>query len=164
MGVFENGFSLRLQELLLAEEWGATFPAGPQRRVYFGADRVREWEQPDVWAQLDELPGSPTVLAEIDTSPADLEHNVAKYLWWADARKPFWRTPAILVSAFAIRKPRDYLFNESIAGFLGRLLCERVPGTTHGVINLRAHPEAMAAAGRLAELAFERIKKWVISL
>lgn len=64
--------------------------------------------QPDVWAQLEALPESPTVLAEVDTSPIDLGHNVAKYLWWADARRPFWRTPAILVSAFARRAPKDY--------------------------------------------------------
>jgi hypothetical protein len=164
MGVFESAFSSRLQELVLAEGWGARFAAGPQRRVYFGADRLREWMQPDVWAQLEAVPGSPTVLAEVDTSPVDLGHNVAKYLWWADARGPFWRTPAFLVSAFAMQAPRDYLFHETIAEFLGRLLCEKVPGTTHTVINLRANPNAEAAAERLGELAFERVKEWVSGL
>jgi hypothetical protein len=164
MGAFETAFSGRLQEMVRAEEWGATFASGPERRVYFGTDRLREWMQPDVWAQLEALPGSPTVLAEVDTSPVDLGHNVAKYLWWADGRGAFWHTPAILVSAFAMRAPKDYLFHERIAEFLGRLLCERVPGTTHGVVNLRADPEADVTAERLAELAFERVERWVSEL
>jgi hypothetical protein len=33
-----------------------TFASGLQRRVYFGAARLREWMQPDVWAQLEALP------------------------------------------------------------------------------------------------------------
>lgn len=63
-----------------------------------------------------------------------------------------------------MRAPKDYLFHERIAEFLGRLLRERVPGTTHGVVNLRGYPEEDVAADRLGDLAFERIKRWVSQL
>jgi hypothetical protein len=58
MGTFERTFSDRLQELVQVGGWGATFASGLQRRVYFGAARLREWMQPDVWAQLEAPPGS----------------------------------------------------------------------------------------------------------
>jgi hypothetical protein len=57
MGTFERTFSDRLQELVQVGGWGATFASGLQRRVYSGAARLREWMQPDVWAQLEAPPG-----------------------------------------------------------------------------------------------------------
>lgn len=161
MGQLETAFSSRLAELLLAEPWASIVTAGPERRAYFGADRLREWVQPDFWAVLQGLDGSPTVLAEVDTAPEGLEHNVAKYLWFADRAGPFWRTPAILVSAFAMRAPRDYMLHQNVAAFLGRLLQERVPETAHGLVDLRADPDSELTGERLAELAFEKVREWV---
>lgn len=160
MGQLEVAFSSHLAELLLAEPWGAVAAAGPERRAYFGGDRLREWVQPDFWAVLEGLDASPTVLAEIDTAPEGLEHNVAKYLWFVDRAGPFWNTPAILVSAFAMRAPRDYMLHQNIAVFLGRLLSEQVPGTAHALVDLRGDPDSERAGERLAKLAFEEVRRW----
>lgn len=164
MGELETSFSSRLRELILEQPWGAVAAAGPERRAYFGADRLREWVQPDFWAVLHTLDPSPTVLAEVDTGPEGLEHNVAKYLWFADRAGPFWQTPAILVSAFGMRAPRDYMVHESIAQFLGRLLAERVQGTAHALVDLRADADSERTGERLAELAFARVMEWVREL
>src|SRR5207248_2705487 len=125
------------------------------RRQYFGSDRLREWIQPDFWAVLAALPGQPTVLAEIDTNPADLEHNVAKYLWWVSERPPFWKPPAVLISAFAEPGLKNYALHEAIAGHLGRLLVVEAPGLDHRAVGVRGEPRAADVGGRLAEVAFE---------
>src|SRR5207248_4849369 len=80
VGVLEESFSSALRTRMIDSGWEPTARTGADRRQYFGSDRLREWIQPDFWAVLAALPGQPTVLAEIDTNPADLEHNVAKYL------------------------------------------------------------------------------------
>jgi hypothetical protein len=105
--------------------------------------------------------GFSTVDYEVDTAPEGLEHNVAKYVWFADRAGPFWRTPAILVSAFAMRAPRDYMLHQNVAAFLGRLLQERVPETAHALVDLRADPDSELTGERLAELAFEKVREWV---
>lgn len=91
--------------------------------------------EPDLWAVLRAVRGTPTVIAEIDTTPAGLEHNVAKYLWWANRHGCFWGSPSIIVSAFTESLPQNYALHETIARFLGERGTrrkERVPDLAAG--------------------------------
>jgi hypothetical protein len=132
-------------------------PPRANRRCYYGPDRLREWIEPDLWV-TGRRAGEPlTLLAEFDTAPADLEHNVAKYLWWASTRAPFWTPPAVLVSAFAMTKPRDCLFYQAVCGFLGGLLEQAAPGIRHLVVDARDGRVGTAAERTLAERAADRL-------
>lgn len=164
MGILEEQFRGHLEKLLTQTEWQPLFVSGRERRRYFGEDRLREWIQPDRWVTLEAVgfPTKLTVLAEIDTSPGDLEHNVAKYLWWASTHKPFWKPPALLINAYRESAPKNYLLHETIARFTGQQLRSIAPGTQHALVTLRGESLFADPGFRLADLAFREISNWWI--
>src|SRR5271157_1592369 len=158
MGKMENEFAERMEAFMVAEGWQPSLRTGASRRQYFGEDRVREWIQSDFCAILRGVPRNPTVIGELDTAPADFEHNVAKYLWWVSKRKPFWEVPTILVSAFAEPGSANCLLHENIGRYLGGLLESAVPGTHHVIVGVRGEPRSFDVGQRLAERSIEAIK------
>lgn len=164
MGRVQDEFTTALQALMRDAGWMPTFFEGAGRRAYFGSDRSREWVEPDLWAVLRAVRDTPTVIAEIDTTPAGLEHNVAKYLWWANRHGCFWGSPSIIVSAFTESLPHNYALHETIARFLGQQLSATLPGTRHVIVNVRGESisdDAGTISIRLAQKAFAEIQ-WIL--
>ncbi len=161
MGQLQHDFTVALRSRLADAGWRPQGLGQVNNRLYYGTDRQRDWIEPDFWVRLDGIDAQPTVLAELDTSPADLGHNVAKYLWWLGrGHPPIWQPPAILVSAFTERLPMNYRLHEEIARYLGELLAERSPGVTHQVVTLRGGTDDGIALP-LADRVFQVVLAWV---
>jgi hypothetical protein len=156
LGLAETAFRTELLRLMQAAGW-EPWPVPPVVATSLFTDR-RRWLEPHVWVILEGMPDKPSVIAHADRSTEDAEQRMAAYLAWVSTHRPFWRVPAVLVSAIGpLPADVEAVPGQTLAHHLGNELSFAVPGTSHTVVSTKRM--AKDAPAVLAEAAFIEIER-----
>ena len=156
LGLAESAFRTELLRLMEAAGWKPwVVPALVASSLF--TDR-RRWLEPHVWAILEGVDDKPSVIAHADRTTQDAEERMAAYLAWVSSHRPFWRVPAVLVTAIGPPPPgAEAVPSETLAHHLGTQIHLAVPGTEHAVVVTRRR--AKEAPLDLAAAAFAETKR-----
>jgi hypothetical protein len=118
----------------------------------------RRWLEPHVWVILEGMADKPSVIAHADRTTEDAEQRMAAYVAWTGTHRPFWRVPAVLVSAIGpLPADVESVPGQTLAHHLGSELSFAVPGTRHAVVSTKRR--AKDAPAVLARSAFAEIEQ-----
>jgi len=159
-GALSVSFAVTFHGLLRQAGWQpATIPATVRDGV-FGPNGIRELMDPDYWAVLQGLPGTPAVIADVDVSTARMERHVAKYVWWTESGKPaFWSSDSFLVSGLARTVEADAEVHRVIACSFGNELERGHPPLRFVLAEVDRRGSATDCGHRLARVAYLELRR-----
>jgi hypothetical protein len=161
-GALSMGFAVAFHAQLHRAGWHPVrVPSNVRDRV-FGTDWVRDLMEPYYWATLEGVPGTPAVIAEVDVSAAQLERDVAKYVWWTHIGSPaFWPRGSFLVSGLAGSDEEDAEVHKIIARSFGNELELGRPPLRFVLAEIDRRGSPTDCGRRLARVAYLELRRRV---
>jgi hypothetical protein len=161
-GALSMGFAAAFHARLDRAGWRPTRVPPIVRDRVFGTDWVRDLMEPYYWAVLEGVPGTPAVIAEVDVSAAQLERDVAKYVWWTHIGSPaFWPWGSFLVSGLAGSAEEDAEVHKIIARSFGNELERGRPPLRFVLAEVDRWGSPNDCGRRLARVAYMELRRRV---
>ncbi|MBI4260851.1 MAG: hypothetical protein HY658_09835 [Actinobacteria bacterium] len=155
-GLLQAAFAQRVDALLRRAGRRPVVVGEADRGRAFGPGGFRRLIEPHYWAVLEGAGGTTTLMATADASISVLEESVARFVWWASEWKPFWRSPALLVSG-VVRLSEEDEVHGTVARFLGDELTRLVPDLRHVMVEAPAGATIREAGRALADRAVQAV-------
>jgi hypothetical protein len=158
-GALSMGFAVAFHSRLHRAGWRPVrVPPNVRDRV-LGTDWVRDLMEPYYWVVLEGLPGKPAVIAEVDVSAAQLERDVAKYVWWTHiGSPPFWPGDSFLVGGLAGSAEEDAEVHKIIARSFGNELERGHPPLRFVLAEVDRRGTPTDCGHRLARVAYLELR------
>jgi hypothetical protein len=161
-GALSMGFAVAFHTWLHRAGWRPVRVPPHVRDRVFGTDWVRDLMEPYYWAVLEGVPGTPAVIAEVDVSAAQLERDVAKYVWWTHiGSRPFWPRDSFLVSGLAGSAEEDGEVHKIIARSFGNELERGTPPLRFVLAEVDRRGSPTDCGRRLARVAYLELRRRV---